>query len=342
MLVTATVEHDGRRFTVRSTLGDDCRLAMLLAFVRLAVEQAGGEINPDAREVADWLTEEVVRTSPRTVSKLLRQLVHAGDLTRQRVGNSWYYAPTPAQQVMIAAISAPPRRRERIPSASHTSAEVQTARQVAAPPHARGMRADNLVADQPVARSDASGMQVRCAVADTPATPPDADGLPMGCQPNDATPATGESPGAHFARAPAGRPANNPSIKSAKLDIAQSEAGRPAGRQTESQAGVIEIPRVCPEHKTKLLDSTRFGAIGAGGGFIYCPASSDHQKCTFLAHKARGILIPCGDPGGEAGHHEYRALLRDGGRRVDDRTGYVAEVREMYGGKLPWETEEEA
>ena len=339
MLVTTTVEHDGRRFTVRSTLGDDCRLAMLLAFVRSAVEQAGGEINPDAREVADWLTEEVGRTSPRAVSKLLRQLVHAGDLTRQRVGNSWYYAPTPAQQVMIAAISAPPRRRERIPPAAHPSAEVQTERQVAAPPHTSGVLAGSTVGDTPSAPSSAGEMQVRCTVADASSAPPDADGLPMGCQPNDATPAPGESPGAHSARVPAGRPAINPSPKSAKLDMAQSEAGRPAGAQTESKAGVIEIPRVCPEHQAELLDSTRFGAIGAGGGFIYCPASSDHQKCTFLAHKARGILIPCGDPGGEAGHHEYRALLRDGGRRADDRTGYIEEVRNLYGGHLPWETE---
>ena len=339
MLVTTTVEHDGRGFTVRSTLGGDCRLAMLRAFVRTAVDQAGGEVNPDAREVADWLTEEVGRTSTRTVSQLLRQLVHAGDLTHRRVGNSWYYAPTPAQQVMIAAISAPPRRRERIPPASRTSAGLQPERQAAVPSHAGGVRVDNLVADQPVAHSDAGEMQVRCTVADAPSAPPDADGLPLGYQPNDATPATGESRGAHSARVPAGRPASNQSLKSAKLDMAQSEAGRPAGAQTESESGVIEIPRVCPEHKAELLDSGRFGAINAGGGFIYCPASSDHQKCTFLAHKARGILIPCGDPGGEAGHHEYRALLRDGGRRVDDRTGYVAEVRALYGGKLPWETE---
>ena len=338
MLVTTTVEHDGRGFTVRSTLCGDCRLAMLLAFMRSAVDQAGGDVNPDGREVADWLTEEVGRTSPRTVSQLLRQLVHVGDLTRRRVGNSWYYAPTPAQQVMIAAISAPPRRRERIPPASHTSATMQPAHRVVAPPHTSGVPAGSTVADTPSAPSDAGEMQVRCTVADAPSAPPDADGLPLECQPNDATPATGESRGVHSARVPAGRPASDP-LKSAKLDMAQSEAGRPAGAQTESEAGVIEIPRVCPEHKAVLLDSGRFGAISAGGGFIYCPASTDHQKCTFLAHRARGILIPCGDPGGEAGHHEYRALLRDGGRRVDDRTGYVAEVRELYGGKLPWETE---
>lgn len=180
MLVTTTVEHDGRGFTVRSTLGDDCRLAMLRAFVRAAVDQAGGEVNPDARELADWLTEEVGRTSPRTASQLLRQLAHAGDLTRRRVGNSWYYAPTPAQQVMIAAIGAPPRRRERIPSASHTSAGVQPERQVAAPPRAGGVRVDNLVADQPVAHSDAGEMQVRCTVADAPSAPPDANGAQVG------------------------------------------------------------------------------------------------------------------------------------------------------------------
>ena len=181
MRVTTTVEHDGRRFTVRSTLGDDCRLAMLQAFVRTAVDQIGGEVNPDAREVADWLTEEVGRTSTRAVSQLLRQLVYAGDLTRQRVGNSWYYAPAPAQQVMIAAISAPPRRRERIPPASHTSAGVQTARQVAAPSHAAGVQVGNVAADQPSAPPDASEMQVRCTVADTPSAPPDASEMQVRC-----------------------------------------------------------------------------------------------------------------------------------------------------------------
>ena len=341
MLVTTTVEHDGRGFTVRSTLGGDCRLAMLRAFVRTAVDQAGGEVNPDAREVADWLTEEVGRTSTRTVSQLLRQLVHAGDLTHRRVGNSWYYAPTPAQQVMIAAISAPPRRRERIPPASHTSARLQPERQAAVPSHAGGVRVDNLLADQPVAHSDAGEMQVRCTVADAPSAPPDADGLPLGYQPDESNPTTVEPEGMHSARAPAGRPVINPSLKSSKLDMTQSNAGRPAGAQTESQDRVIEIPKVCPEHEAQLLDSGRFGAIGAGGGFIYCPASSDQKRCTFLAHKTRGILIPCGDPGGEAGHNEYRALLRDGGRRADDRTGYIEEVRNLYGGRLPWEKEGE-
>ena len=165
----------------------------------------GGEVNPDAREVADWLTEEVGRTSPRTVSELLRQLVHAGDLTHRRVGNSWYYAPTPAQQVMIAAISAPPRRRERIPSASHASAGVQTVRQAAAPTHAPGVPAAYSTANQPVAPSDAGEMQVRCTVADTPSAPPDADGLPLGYQPDHADPTTVEPRGMHSARAPAGR-----------------------------------------------------------------------------------------------------------------------------------------
>ena len=348
MLMTTTVEHDGRGFTVRSTLGDDCRLAMLRAFVRAAVDQAGGEVNPDAREVADWLTEEVGHTSTRTVSQLLRQLVHAGDLTRRRVGNSWYYAPTPAQQVMIAAISAPPRRRERIPPASHASAGAQTDRQAAVPKHAAGVPAAYSAANQPVAPSDAGEMQVRCTVADAPSAPPDADGLPLGYQPDESNPATVEPQGMHSARAPAGRPVINPSLKSSKLDMTQSDAGRPAGAQTESQAGVVEIPRVCPEHEAQLLDSGRFGAIGAGGGFIYCPASSDQKRCTFLAHRTRGILIPCGDPGGEVGHNEYRALLRDGGRRADDhtgcddRTGYVEEVRKLYGGRLPWEAGEES
>ena len=325
MLVTTTVDHDGRRFTVRSTLGDDCRLAMLRAFIRTAVEQAGGEINPNAREVADWLTEEVGRTSTRTVSQLLRQLVQAGDLTRQRLGNSWYYAPAPAQQVMIAAISAPPRRREHIPPASRTSAGVQTARQVAAPSHAGGVQVGNVAADQPVAHSDASGMQVGCTVANPVADASDASSR---------------------ARAPAGRlknintksrPAGIPEVRETPAakppdpptpDVATDRPGctistcycpsipgikhRCTGLGGQVIAGRVMRDR-CPKHAAALRDSNKFSAVAAGGGFKYCPATAE-GGCTFLTHDMKGVLIQPDDPRGEVGNHEFRDLLANGGR----------------------------
>ena len=337
MLVTTTVEHDGRRFTVRSTLGGDCRLAMLLALVRTAVDQAGGEVNPDGREVADWLTEEVGHTSPRTVSQLLRQLVHAGDLTRRRVGNSWYYGPTPSQQVMIAAISAPPRRRERIPSASHTSATTQPAHQVVAPPHTSGVPAAYSAANQPVAPSDAGELQVRCTVGDTPATHSDAVGAQVGYA--VAAPVA-EAPHA-TSRAPAGR-LNNIKLNSRPAGSSEVEAEEPAKSpdppernaagdrpQCSTQTcycdtdtcvgmggqmiGGRKVRDRCPKHAAPLLESRRIGAVAAGGGFKYCP-SAIGGKCTFLVHDTGGVMIQRDDPRGEVGFEEFWALLTTGGR----------------------------
>ena len=143
------IEHDGRQFTVHSTLSDDCRLPMLMQLIRSAVNQAGSEVSPDRQEVADWLTSEVNRTSPRTVARLLRDLHLTGDLTRQRHGNRWYYAPTPTQQVMIAAISAPPSSQQRIPTASQTAPEPQLIRQ---PDDNATLTVDDIQTMRPIAR----------------------------------------------------------------------------------------------------------------------------------------------------------------------------------------------
>ena len=159
MPVMKIVEHEGRRFTVRSTLGGDCRLAMLLAFIRSSVDQAGGEVNPDAREVADWLTEEVGRTSTRTVSQLLRQLVRAGDPHR----------PAGRQLVVLRADAGPAghdRCHQRAAASPGSASRLHPTRRPECKPDASRLRLRTQLAYQrhtarPTSRLRLR-MQVRC------------------------------------------------------------------------------------------------------------------------------------------------------------------------------------
>ena len=74
MLAASTFRHEGREFRAWSTVAGDCRPAMLVALVRSAIEQLGGEVGVDHQEAARWLTDEVGRTSARTVGRLYSRL----------------------------------------------------------------------------------------------------------------------------------------------------------------------------------------------------------------------------------------------------------------------------
>ena len=82
-----------------------------------------------------------------------------------------------------------------------------------------------------------------------------------------------------------------------------------------------------------------------GDEIRYCRGSGG--KCSWVQSRDLGAVVAAGGrrldaQGIEAAYYDVRSAAQPAASSDNSRTGYIDEVRNLYGGRLPWETEEEA
>ena len=109
----------------------------------------------------------------------------------------------------------------------------------------------------------------------------------------------------------------------------------------------------CPIHRNpRLQRRTRFKNLVAitqatGDEIRYCYGSGG--KCSWVHSRELGTVVAAGGGrldalGIEAAYYDVRSVAKPtaGSDQDTSRTGYIDQVRDLYGGRLPWETTEEA
>ena len=130
--------------------------------------------------------------------------------------------------------------------------------------------------------------------------------------------------------------------------------GVPARAREDAGGGhVAPDAAICPLHtqvnRQRVTTYRPLAAImqATGDEIRYCYGSGG--QCSWVHSRELGQVVAAGGrrldaQGIEAAYYDLRSAAQPAGSNNQDtsRTGYIEEVRDLYGGRLPWETTEEA
>ena len=123
----------------------------------------------------------------------------------------------------------------------------------------------------------------------------------------------------------------------------------PGAREDEPETEAQ--PAACPWHpEANLHPVTTYWNLAkimkaTGDEIRYCRGSGG--KCSWVQSRDLGAVVAAGGrrldaQGIEAAYYGLRSAGQPATSSDNSRTGYIDEVRKLNGGRLPWETEEEA